>query len=252
MLPGFLTTFNAGMAQNKEGVTPLNMNCSQSERTYINDWIYVDNSANFTGASFAPIEHTDTINITGEIPANGWTNKIGATPKTGVAAYLKGIYYIIYTDYYLVNRRNEFAGVKVKYRQLPITRIEEATPPDNKKPTIFIAAIDNVSNKYSSIIADKIKTEQVKNGCYITQNAPQCSFQLYIKASVRQFNYDEGFYYCYADVVVELFNTHTKESEYVEEFSKKGVSTSRDRAAREALTDASSAINEKIKPLIFK
>ena len=70
-LPGFLTTFTTGMAQNKEGVTPLIMNCSQSERTYINDWIYVDNSANFAGASFAPIERTDTIDITGEIPTNG-------------------------------------------------------------------------------------------------------------------------------------------------------------------------------------
>ena len=37
LLPGFLTIFTAGMAQNKEGVTPLIMNCSQSQRTYIND-----------------------------------------------------------------------------------------------------------------------------------------------------------------------------------------------------------------------
>jgi hypothetical protein len=58
--------------------------------------------------------------------------------------------------------------------------------------------------------------------------------------------------YCYLDVTLELFNTSAGESIYVDDFSQKGVSTSRDRAVRVAIDDAAEATCEKIMPLIIK
>ena len=240
-----------GYAQSEGGIIPLVMHNAKNGKTYLDKWIYVDAHNNFVGASFASLEPIDSLSLAANIPQQGWTDKIAAIPKTGIAAYLKGNYYIIYVDNYVVSTRNAIMGVRIRYRLLEEKVPNEITP-NIKTPTIFIAEDESIFGTSSSIIADKIKTELTKNACLLTQNASQSHYQLYIKATTRQFNSDRDFNYCYADVTVELFNTLTGKSEYFEDFSQKGVSTSRDRAAREALTDVSTVINEKVKSLILK
>ncbi|MCL2097587.1 MAG: hypothetical protein FWH23_02350 [Bacteroidales bacterium] len=243
--------FAIGYAQSENGIIPLVMHNAQNGKTYLGEWIYVDAHNNFVGASFAPLGEVDSISLKTDIPTIGWTNKIAAAPQTGIAAYFKGRYYIIYVDNYVVSIRNAIMGVRIRYRHLT-ENIANSIIADSKQPTIFIADDENTFGKSSSIIADKVKTELAKNGYSLTQNAVQSHYQLYIKASTRQINSDNNFNYCYADITVELFNTLTGNSEYFEDFSQKGVSTSRDRAAREALTDASTVINEKILSFILK
>ena len=242
--------FAIGYAQGENGIIPLVMHNAQNGKTYLGEWIYVDADNNFVGASFAPLGKIDSISLKTDIPTIGWTNKIAATPKTGIVAYFKGTYYVIYVDNYVVSTKNAIMGVRIRYRLNE--SISNSIIEDIKNPTIFIAEDENAFGKNNSIIADKVKTELTKNGYQLTQNAAQSHYQLYIKATTRQINSDNNFNYCYADIIVELFNTLTGKSEYFEDFSQKGVSTSRDRAVREALTDASTVINEKIIQIISK
>jgi len=238
----------------EQKIIPLAMHNAKHGKTCLDEWIYVDDHNNFVGASFALPGLVDSISLRADITTSnlGWTNKIAAAPRTGIIAYLKGNYYIIYVDNYVVSTNRAIMGVRIRYRHLLNEEIPDNLSAGTKTPSIFITVDEDAFGKRSSIIADKLKTELTKNGCSLTQNAPQSHFQLYIKAATRQFNSDSGFNYCYADVTVELFNTLTGTSEYFEDFSQKGISTSRERAAREALTDASAVINEKIKSLIFK
>ena len=247
-----LGNFAIGYAQSERGLIPLDMLRAGYGKTYLNKWIYVDAHNNFAGASFAPLEPIDSVSLNVNIPQSGWTDKIAAIPETGIVAYLKGVYYVIYVDNYTENTKKVITGVRIRYRQLE-EKVPNDTISDTKTPTIFIAEDEHtLFNTNSSIIANKLKTEFIKNGYQLTQNAPQSRYQLHIKATTRRSNSNQDFVYYYADVTVELFNTLTGKSEYFENFSQKGVSTSHARAEREALTDASIVIDEKIKSFILK
>jgi hypothetical protein len=252
------TTCYAG--DNSEAIS-LNMINANHGWTYLASWIYIDALNNFTGASFVSINETDSVTI---VPATGWENKIAAEPGRAFIAYVKGIFYRIYVDDYIIRndetekttgnwfsytttikRHTETLGVRINYRQLTNAKIERDTAVNSQNPLIFVEFANN------NVFGNKLKTKFTKNGCVFTSNATQSDFQLYLKASERQFNRDRDFVYCYVDVSLELFNTYTGETVYVDEFSQKGVSTSRDRAVRVAVDDAVKAIGEKIIPLII-
>jgi hypothetical protein len=249
-------------AQNNSGAISLNMFNEMHGSTYLASQIYIDAQNNFTGASFLPTGETDSITI---VPATGWTNKMAAEPGAVFIAYIKGVFYRIYVEDYLVRssetettkgdwfeytttvkRSSETLGVRISYRQLTNAKIERDAAANSQNPRIFIGFGDN------SVFADKLKTKLTKQGCVLTANAPQSDFQLYVKATERQFNRDRDFVYCYVDVTIELFDTSAGETVYADDFSQKGVSTSRDSAVRAAVDDAVEAIVENIIPLIIK
>jgi hypothetical protein len=245
-----------------QGAVTLNMFNVKHGSTFLGSQIYIDAQNNFAGASFVPVEKTDSITL---VPATGWTNKIAAEPGTLFIAYIKGAYYKIYVEDYIVRRNEEekttgdwfqytttikrnteTLGVRINYQQLTDAKIEREVSANDGKVRIFLG------NENNSVFINRIKTKLTKNGCVFTTNAPQSDFQLYLKATERQFNRDRDFVYCYVDVMLELFDTSAGESVYVDDFSQKGVSISRDRAVRVAVDDAVEAIGEKIIPLIIK
>lgn len=255
----------------------LNMFNVKHGGTLLESWIYLDAQNNFEGAAFAPsgryIVPEDTI----VIPAASWTNKIAAAPGTAVIAHVKGVHYWIYvTDYIIRNsetvktttsstvtsyywdeeittskhatetRRNEeILGVRVEYHPLFTVKTAQATAVPSQKPSVFVAT------GKSALIVDKIKAKLTGAGCMLTQNAPASNFQLFVTATERQFNSDRDFVYCYVDIQLELYSTSTGEAVYFDDFSQKGVSTSRDRAIRAAVDDAVEVISEKITPYII-
>jgi hypothetical protein len=244
--------------------TALNMFNAKHGNTLLDSWIYLDEKNNFMGASFASVDELSGYEDTIVVPAGGWTDKIAAVPGTEILAYLKGVCYRIYVAEYIVHsnetvkttgnwfeyttesrRSKEILGVRIEYRKPVNVKTEQAARTDTRKPSVFIAYGEN-------LMLNKIKTKLLNKGCTFTQNAPQSDFQLYIKATERQFNSDRDFVYCYVDVTLELFDTSTGESVYVDDFSQKGVSTSRNRAVRAAVEDAAETINEKITPYILK
>jgi hypothetical protein len=232
--------------------------------TLLDSWIYLDAQNNFRGTSFAPTGEFSGLEDTIAIPANGWANKIAAVPGTAFIACLKGVYYWVYVSEYIVRnnetvkttenwfeytsetrRSEEILGVRIEYRQPLNVKTERPASVNTQKPNVFVTYDDN-------LLSNKIKTKLTKQGCTFTKNAPQSDFQLYIKATERQSNSDRDFVYCYLDVTFELFETSTGESVFVDDFSQKGVSTSRDRAVRAAVDDAAEAISENIIPYILK
>ncbi|MDR1347208.1 MAG: hypothetical protein LBJ63_02090 [Prevotellaceae bacterium] len=240
----------------------LNMHNERNGKTFLDSWIYLDAQNNFTGASFISISETDNVTV---VPATGWTNKMAAEPGTIFIAYLKGVFYQIYVEDYIIHssetertrgdwfsyattieRNTQTLGVRISYRQLTNAKIESNTAANSQNPRIFVGFGDN------NVFINKLKTKLTQRGCMIIINAPQSDFQLYLKATERQFNSDRTFVYCYVDVTLELLNTSTGETVYADDFSQKGVSTSRDRAVRAAIDDATDAIGEKIMPLIIK
>ncbi|MDR1113326.1 MAG: hypothetical protein LBL18_06180 [Bacteroidales bacterium] len=249
-------------AQDNSGTITLNMFNAQHGNTCLDSWIRIDAHNNFTGASFISIEETDNPTV---IPSTGWANKMAAEPGTTFIAYLKGVFYQIYVEDYIIHsnekerttgdwfsytttleRNTETLGVRISYRQLMNAKIARDTVTNNQNPRIFAEFGDN------NVFTNKLKTKLTKQGCVITANAPQSDFQLYAKATERQFNSDRDFVYCYVGVTLELFNTLTGETVYVDDFSQKGVSNSHDRAVRTAVEDAVEAIGEAIMPLIIK
>ncbi|MDR1341744.1 MAG: DUF5036 family protein [Prevotellaceae bacterium] len=253
---------NAVYAQEPVETVLLNMHNERNGKTYLDSWIYLDAQNNFTGASFISIAETDSVTA---VPAIGWTNKMAAEPGTTFIAYLKGVFYQIYVEDYIIHsneterttgdwfsytttvKRNiETLGVRISYRQLMNTKIARDTAANSQNPRIFVGLGNN------NVFVNKLKTLLTKQSCVIITNAPQSDFQLYLKTTERQFNSDRDFVYCYVDVTLELLNTSTGETVYADDFSQKGVSSSRDRAVRVAVEDAVEAVGEAIMPLIIK
>jgi hypothetical protein len=257
----FIAVTTCRADDNPAGIS-LNMFNANHGNTYLASLIYIDAHNNFTGASFLPVNETDTVTT---VPATGWANKIAAEPGTLFIAYLKGDFYRIDVEDYIVHnkeeekttgslflytttvkRSSEILGVRISYQQLTDVKIEPDVSVKSRNPRIFVAYDDN------NILINKIKAKLTEHSCTVIPSAPQSDFQLYVKASERKFNSDRDFVYCYVDVTLELFNTSAGETVYAGDFSQKGVSTSRDRAVRAAIDDAVNAIGEKIIPLIIK
>ena len=111
----------------------------------------------------------------------------------------------------------------------------------------FESAESNFSRQ-STVLANRLKSLLSAKGCSFTDNPAQADFRLKIGATTRQHAaYSEyDFVICFADVVISLFDVRRNVSVFHDEFSQRGISTSRDDAGRRALEEAAPVIAGKI------
>ncbi|MDR0605796.1 MAG: DUF4136 domain-containing protein [Bacteroidales bacterium] len=111
---------------------------------------------------------------------------------------------------------------------------------------IFMENDENMFGQEVDIVSNKLKSELAVKGCAFVDNSEKADFLLRIKASTRESSASETIVFCYADVVIELFDTHKQKTVYSDELSEKGGSSSREKAARKAMENAVVKISDKI------
>jgi hypothetical protein len=116
---------------------------------------------------------------------------------------------------------------------------------------VYVDSREEIFGKPCAIVANKLQAELTSNDYRFTENPALADFTLNIQATTRKIG-DAGntIVFCYADVEVELVDNHARESVYKEEFSHKGGSTTFERAGREALEEAATALAEKLNKII--
>jgi len=115
---------------------------------------------------------------------------------------------------------------------------------------VFVESAETNFSQPVTIIANRLKSALSVMGCSFTDDTAQTDFRLKISARTRYQGIEQGFTICYADVAVALFDVRRNVSVFEDEFSQKGIHTSREAAGRRALEDAATAIAEKISPWI--
>jgi hypothetical protein len=115
---------------------------------------------------------------------------------------------------------------------------------------IFISGNENLFGKNENIIANKVKAALAHKGCSFVDNTQQADFTLTINANVRLSSQSEGLVFCYADVEVQLYDTHKQKNVFGDEFSEKSGSSSQEKAGRKAMENASKKIADKLQKWI--
>jgi hypothetical protein len=112
---------------------------------------------------------------------------------------------------------------------------------------VFVVGNENLFGKKENIIANKVKADLAHKGCSFVEAAEQADFTLRIAAEVRLSSSTGSVVFCYADVEVELFDTHKQKAVFNDEFSEKGGSSSQEKAGRKAMESAAGKVVEKLK-----
>ena len=116
-----------------EGTVSISMRNANNGKTYLGDYIYIDNGDNFTGSSarFVSLGAMKGLGNVAKIPVAGWAEKVSCTPGNGYVFYEmnSNTYYRAYVTAYTTNVANEVIGAEVKY-QRPFKGIDEALQPE--------------------------------------------------------------------------------------------------------------------------
>ena len=111
---------------------------------------------------------------------------------------------------------------------------------------VYVESDERNFAKLTMVIENQLMAVLAKKGCSFVLSPLQADFQLYIIAATRRHSDYEGFVTCYANVRVNLVDTRKKKSVFKDEFSQKGVASTKENAGRLALEDAVPVIANKI------
>jgi len=112
--------------------------------------------------------------------------------------------------------------------------------------TVYFESEEKNLTQQSTIIANRLKQALSIEGYSFTDNRAQARFRLKITATTRHHGTEYGLTICYADVAVGLFDVSNNKSVFQDEFSQKGISSTREAAGRKALEDAVPMIANKV------
>jgi hypothetical protein len=115
---------------------------------------------------------------------------------------------------------------------------------------VYVENNEDLFGKDVDIVSNKLKSELAVKGCSFVDNAEKADFLLRVKASARESSTNGNIVFCYADVAVELYDTHKQKSVYSNEVSQKGSSSSKEKAGIKALSDVVPKIAEELKTWI--
>jgi len=115
---------------------------------------------------------------------------------------------------------------------------------------VFVESVETNFSQPVTIVANRLKSTLSTQGCSFVDDPAKANFQIRIRTTTRYQGVEQGFTVCYADVAIQLFDVSRNRSVFQDEFSQKGIHTSREAAGRKALEDAATAIANKISPWI--
>jgi len=115
---------------------------------------------------------------------------------------------------------------------------------------IFFESTEDAFGKNVSVISSKLKSQMSNNGCSFTDDVSKADFKLTLNAETREGSTMDNLVFCYADVSIDLFDTHKGKSVYNDNISEKGGSTTADKAARKAMENAANSIMKNIESWI--
>jgi len=134
----------------------------------------------------------------------------------------------------------------------PSVKPTEPSDRGNSKPepkrlqAVYLESIEKNHTQQSTIIANRLKSALSAEGYSFTESLTQSSYRLKITATTRHHGTEYGLTICYADVAVALFDIRNNKNIFQDEFSQKGISSTREAAGRKALEDAVPIIVSKI------
>jgi hypothetical protein len=115
---------------------------------------------------------------------------------------------------------------------------------------VYVESSEDFFGKPGSIVANKLKAQLATNGCSFVEDAVQADFKLRLNTTTRVSSTQGDMVYCYADVEIELYDTHKQKVVYTDELSQKGGSVTQEKAGRRALEDAAKKIAADLLPWI--
>ena len=119
-------------------------------------------------------------------------------------------------------------------------------PKPKRLQAVYLESAEKNFTQSSTIFSNRLKSALSTEGYSFTESLAQASFRLKITATTRHHGTEYGLTICYADVAVALFDVRTNRSIFQDEFSQKGISSTREAAGRKALEDAAPIIANKI------
>jgi curli biogenesis system outer membrane secretion channel CsgG len=117
---------------------------------------------------------------------------------------------------------------------------------------VYVESHEDLFGKEVDIVANKLKSELALNGCSFVENTDTADFSLNLTATTRTSDRYAGMVFCYADVIVVLYDLHKQKAVYSDEIAQKGGSNSQEKAGRQAMSDAAQKITEKLIPWVRK
>ena len=111
---------------------------------------------------------------------------------------------------------------------------------------VYVESSEDVFGKQVNVIANKLKSQMAENGCSFTEDESKADFKLTLNAETREGSATENLVFCYADISIDLFDTHKQKSVFSDDLSEKGGSTTKEKAARKAMENAVNKIMNSI------
>ena len=111
---------------------------------------------------------------------------------------------------------------------------------------VFIDSSEDVFGKQESVVANKLKSQMALNGCSFTDEVSKADFVLTLMSETRESTVVNNLFFCYADVSIELYDTHKQKVVYGDDISEKGGSTTKEKAARKAMENAADIVMNSI------
>jgi len=111
---------------------------------------------------------------------------------------------------------------------------------------VYMKSEETNFSRPTTVVANRLKSALSAKGCSFVDDLARADFKVLINATTRHHGSEFGFDVCFADVAVQLFDIRRDRSVFQDEFSQRGISTSREDAGRRALEDAAPVIVNKI------
>ena len=115
---------------------------------------------------------------------------------------------------------------------------------------VYMESSGDFFGKPEHLMANRLKAQFAANGCSFVEDVMQADFRLRLNTSVRVSGTQGDIVFCYADVEIELYDTHKRKVVYNDELSQKGGSVTQEKAGRKALEDAVKTITANLIPWI--
>lgn len=144
------------------------MKGSGSNKTYLgNSNIYINDSYNFTGATFVSLGKVNGLGNVSHIPTVGWASSVAVNPGYGYVAYSGGTWYRIYVVGEIGGTSGGVIGYKIEY-QTPFKGIDEAISFEQESLTFDAdGGTANVLFKNKYIVPFTIKMDSDVNWCRV-------------------------------------------------------------------------------------
>jgi len=111
---------------------------------------------------------------------------------------------------------------------------------------VYVESDERNFTELTTVVENKLKAVLAAKGCSFVNSPLQADFQLYITATTRYYGEYYGVATCYADVQVNLVDTHKKKSVFKDEISQKGVAATKESAGKKALESVVPIVANKI------